>query len=374
MKRLLVAPLVTASLLVAADAAATSFVPRDDNAVVALDARTGERLWAHYPERLSQAECELHKDSLVVHARVDVDPQVEFSFVLDPATGEPLDEAPPQAPPLAVSSTFFGPEVVLANGWRLADPPAGGEKKLDFVDESGQVVWTIDTGVHADEVHAWQNTVFWAQAYLGDTGIVSATEAGATEPTWQFNPNILLSPPEPLTRPYVRVLGDELYIGVHEHVFRLDPATGDVEKKWDLSLLTGVPFEGGQPGQDAFYIGGLDIGTFSADASTLVVGFERHFVVLDRLTGDLLWHASADAFPNDPFPLIADGLLVLTGNEALAGPRPEKEEDPEPELQMIRSGCSVSTPEGGGDDWQVLVGLAAAVGAARRRWARRRPA
>lgn len=372
MKRNLVAPLVMATLLVAADAAA-SFIARDDNAVVALDARTGERLWAHYPVRLSQAWCELHEDLLVVHAAVNVEPEVWFDLVLDPATGEQVGEEPPQTPPLAVSGTPWLPEVRLANGWQL-DPgfSPGNDKSLDFVDGSGQVVWTIASDVYPDEIDAWQNTVFWANAYLGDTGIVYAYEAGASAAKWQFDPNVFVSSPEPLTRPYMRVFGDDLYIGVHEHVFRLDPATGQVDKQWDLSLMTGVPFEGTTPGGDAFYIGGVDAGTFSADASTLVIGFERHFVVLDRPTGDLLWHRATDAFPHDPFPLVKDGLLVLTANEGLAGPRPEEiEEDPEPVSQLASSGCNLTTLDGGGGGWQVLVGLAALLGLARRRLATR---
>lgn len=60
MNRKLVTSLLCASAIVsqAADAAATSFEMNDDNAVVALDARTGERRWAYYPERLTQATCE----------------------------------------------------------------------------------------------------------------------------------------------------------------------------------------------------------------------------------------------------------------------------------------------------------------------------
>ncbi|WP_437776093.1 hypothetical protein [Sorangium sp. So ce1097] len=46
----------------------------------------------------------------------------------------------------------------------------------------------------------------------------------------------------PCERLHVEVLGDDLYGGLHERLFQLDPANGAVERRWDLSALSGVPF------------------------------------------------------------------------------------------------------------------------------------
>lgn len=225
------------------------------------------------------------------------------------------------------------------------------------MDGTGKVVWTIQTGVYPDTVDAWQSSVFWSVSYLGTDGIVHAYEAGQSTPKWLFDPNVELSLPAPLTRPYLSVLGDDLFVGVHEHVFRLDPSSGKVLRRWDLSALTGVPFESNQG--DALFSGGIDEGTFAADAATLVVGFESHLVALDRSSGDLLWHAATDAFPSDPFPLVRDGLLVVTANEGLAGPRPQKL------TESADSGCSLSTNRHSA--WWLLLAVAVAMGSFRRR-------
>ncbi|WP_437501198.1 hypothetical protein [Sorangium sp. So ce1099] len=91
-------------LFQAADAAATSFEGHDDHAVVALDARTGERRWTYYPEQLTHAVCELFPDRLVVHGTVDTETQSRtFTLDLDPATGARLQGATPGGAPLARS-------------------------------------------------------------------------------------------------------------------------------------------------------------------------------------------------------------------------------------------------------------------------------
>jgi outer membrane protein assembly factor BamB len=344
--------LCASAILASAEASATSFIPRDDLALVALDARTAERRWAHFPEALSEATCELHPDLLVVNGwamNPSTFTEKKFVLALDPATGAPR-EGSPGATPLARSSTFYVPEVRLANGWRL-DLDPGYDKQLDFVDDMGAVAWTITPmpEMYPHQVDAWKNTVFFAEEYLADDATVYAYEAGAIAPSWTFDPNAIVG--TTATRTVLRVLGDDLYVGLHEHIFQLDPASGAVERQWNLSTLTGLPFEG-DLGKPSFFRGGIEAGTFAGDALTLVIGFENRVVAIDRKSGDLLWHEDPGSFPSFPYPLVHEGTLILTAGEPLAGPRPP----PPPAPQLNPGGCALSGgAEGAGASAAALI-------------------
>lgn len=337
------------------DASALSFGPRNDLAIVALDTATGERRWTHYPEKLSEAVCELYPELLVVTGNFvsEEEPAMDITFSLDPATGEARSEEAPGTPPLARSGTFHIGEVELQNGWRL-DPgfSSGNDMKLDFIDAQGSVVWSIDTGAYPDEVAAWGNTAFYAFGYLSDDATIYAYQAGTSAPSFTFDPNTAANTPKKLTRPYIEVFGDDLFVGAQEHLFQLDAATGAVERHWDLVSLTGVPFE---DAENAFFRGGLNLGTLSADSKTVVVGFEGRLIALDRGTGDLLWHRDPDTLPFQPFPLVHGDLVVVTGGELLAGPRHEPEPGPE---MTANGGCSV-----GATPFDASAGVAAVAGA-----------
>ncbi|WP_438023516.1 outer membrane protein assembly factor BamB family protein [Sorangium sp. So ce233] len=361
---------VSAILCQAADAAATSFEYHDDHAVVALDARTGERRWAYYPDKLTQAECALFPDHLVVKGTVDTEtPSRTFVLGLDPATGARLDEAPPSGAPLARSATFT-PEVRLDNGWTL-ELDAGNGQEITFLDDQGDVAWTIPTSGYPEHVRAWENTVFWELSYPEETALY-AHEAGASEPSWTFDPKTLVTVTGwPTDRLHVEVIGDDLYVGLHEHLFRLDPSTGAVERQWDLSALSGVPFTTDGLDGPGFFYGGLEMGTIAADEDTLVLGFEARLLALDRQSGDLLWHADPDGFIGQPLPLVHDGLLIVTAGEELAGLRPAPPpESSQPPRLLEPAGCSAGAQSGGSVVGGVAL-LGALVAASRRRRARR---
>ena len=350
------------------DAVALSLTHRDDNALVALDSRTGERRWTHFPERLSQAVCELHPQLLVAHGTAWGDGRLEFVETLDPETGAVQSVDPPTTPPLAASGTFAAPEVRLANGWRL-DPnfSPGNDQQLRFLDDQDQVVWTLDTSTYPHEVAAWNDTVLWAVGYLADEGTVYAHRAGEDAPSWTFDPNGFVTSTPPLTRPYFRVFGDELFVGAHEHVFAIDPSSGALRQQWDLASLTGVPFEADWT-EPAFFGGGLNLGTFSLDAETLVVGFERRVVAIDRASSEVLWHADPGSFPYDPYPLVRGGSLVMTAGGGFAGPRPVAEQPAlAPSALYPRGGCSVAPPCSGSIFSCEVLGVALLAFACRRR-------
>ncbi|MGK3959963.1 PQQ-binding-like beta-propeller repeat protein [Sorangium sp. So ce118] len=365
MNRGLATSLLCASVILfqAADAAATSFEGHDDHAVVALDARTGERRWTYYPEQLTQAVCELFPDRLVVRGTVDTEtPSRTFTLDLDPATGVRLQGAAPGGPPLARSATFWS-EVRLDNGWTL-DFDEGNDEEIAFLDDRGDVAWTIETSAYPEHVRAWKDTVLW-ELSSPQEAVLYAHEAGASAPSWTFDPKALVTVTDvPNDRLHFEALGDDLYVGLHEHLFQLDPATGAVERQWDLSALSGVPFtaEIDEPG---FFYGGLEMGTIAADEETLVVGFEARLLALDRRSGELLWHADPDGFIGQPFPLVHDGLLVVTAGEKLAGPRPAPPPEPPPP-QLDRTGCSAGAQPGGSGSVEGLVVLRGALFAASR--------
>ncbi|XYH94817.1 hypothetical protein ACMHYB_44410 [Sorangium sp. So ce1128] len=337
----------------AADATATSFEINDDNAVVALDARTGERRWTYYPEKLTQATCELFPGHLVVNGTIETaTPMQTFTRDLDPATGVPVARATPSGAPLARSATF-GSEVRLANGWTL-DFDEGNDQELTFLDDQGSVAWTIQTSGYPEHVRAWQDTVLWELSFPEET-VLYAHEAGASAPSWAFDPKALVTVTDwPSDRLHFEVLGDDLYVGLHEHLFQLDPATGAVARQWDLSALSSVPFVSEHLDDSCFFHGGLEMGTIAADADTLVIGFESRLLALDRLRGDLLWHADPDGFIGQPFPLLHDGLLVVTAGEQLAGPRPAPPPEPPPP-QLDPVGCSAGAQPGGSADGLVVL-------------------
>jgi MYXO-CTERM domain-containing protein len=170
-------------------------------------------------------------------------------------------------------------------------------------------------------------------ARSGSTARCLAHVALSPTEAWQFDVNATVVSSELLTRPYLRVIGDELYVGAHEHIFEVDPLDGSLKRQWDLVALTGlaweVEFE--QPG---FFSGGLDIGTFSRDAETLIIGFERRIVALDRVDGALLWHTDPGTFPGRQHPLNHSGIVyVLSERHSLpaadAGPNADASADDE---------------------------------------------
>jgi hypothetical protein len=304
-------------------ASATTFGSRSDNAIGAWDARTGELLWYHQPPALSDAWFELYPDTLRVMASIHADAATtEFELLLDPATGTQMSSSPLQGL-LAQSRTWDIGEIVLENGLTLTNHHSG-DKYLVFK-SPGEADWVLDAQV--ESVVAWKNTVFWAKGYLSDDGLVHAHEARATEETWQLDVNQPLgAPAEPLTRPYLAVFGDVLFVGAHEHVFMLDPASGSLLHHWDLVALTGVPWTADEG--PSFFHGGLDLATFAADDETLVVGFEGLVVAIDRMSRAVVWHADPGAFPHDPFPLVhGDKVYALMGNDA-GPPKPPSPDEP----------------------------------------------
>jgi hypothetical protein len=197
----------------------------------------------------------------------------------------------------------------------------GHDKQLVFIDDEGKAVWTIETNGYPEHVAAWHDTVFWELSFPSET-VVYAYEAGASAPSFTFDPKTLVSVPEhlPNDRLHIDVVGDELYVGLHQHLFLLDPATGDIERQWDLSALTGVPFAASGWDEPEFFYGGIEVARLTADADTLLVAFEARLLALDRPSGALLWHANPAAMPNELQPLVLGGLVVLTGGEEIAGP------------------------------------------------------
>ncbi|HRI72116.1 MAG TPA: hypothetical protein PK156_48115 [Polyangium sp.] len=244
------------SLVFSPDAHATSFAARYDFAVVALDARSGEHVWTHYPDKLSQAKTELYAGYLLVHGDVYTDTSSsEFTDGLNPLTGERMDPPATLGTPLAVSDTYGQPEVILDNGWKLSFDP-GNDQTLKFLDAQGQTAWTIPTTGYPEIVTSWHDTVFWEMSFPKET-IVYAYEAGATMPKWTFDPRTLVTVTDvPEDRLHFKVSGDDFYVGLHQHLFLLDPATGMLKKQWDLAALTGVPFVANDFATEAFSTAG----------------------------------------------------------------------------------------------------------------------
>jgi outer membrane protein assembly factor BamB len=356
-----------ATLALVSTAHATSFVPRDDFAVVSFDARSGEYQWTHYPEKLSSATTELYSDYLILNGRIDtVSPSGSFSIGLDPATGKVIEEPASLGNPLAVSDTFASPAVQLDNGWKLSFDP-GNSDTLDFFDAQGNKVWTILPNGYPEIVTSWHDTVFYEMSYPQET-VVYAYEAGTMLPKWTFDPRTLVTLTEPpVDRLHFKVSGDDFFVGLHQHLFLLDPATGMVKKQWDLAQLTGVPFISFEAAGEAFFHGGLEMATISINQETIVLGFEGQIVALDRPSGDFLWKADSHTVPYSPLPLLHDQQLIFMAHENLAGPRPA----PPPPTPIQPSGCSfVSPADQSGGYWStVFLGLGF-VGLARR-WRRR---
>lgn len=329
-----------ATLALASIAHATSFQPQDLYAVVSLDARSGEHQWTHYPEKLSSAKSELYSGYLLVNGTIDtVSPSTTFTVGLDPTTGT-LKTAPASlGNKLAVSDTWAQPPVQLDNGWKLSFDP-GNSETLDFLDAQGNKTWTIQPGGYPEIVTSWHDTVFYEMSFPQET-IVYAYEAGAMQPKWTFDPRTLVTvTEEPVDRLHFKVSEDDFYVGLHQHLFLLDPATGMVKKQWDLAQLTGVPFTADSFTTEAFFHGGLEMATISINQETVVLAFEGQIVALDRPSGDYLWHADPGTLPYAPFPLLHDKQLVLMANEKLAGPRPAEP----PPTPIQPSGCSISRP------------------------------
>jgi outer membrane protein assembly factor BamB len=362
---------IAASLtFLTAPASALSVSPRDDNAVVALDARTGERLWAYFPERLSEGHTDLYSDTVLLKGYINTDPQGDFEIGIDPASGELNGASRPSSPPL--SSSRSPDEVRLENGWHLSNFKLGYDQDLVFVDDKDSVTWTLATDDYPGAVQAWKNIVIF-EAGHAEEDTLYAFEAGSSAPLWTFNPTVVVSLPEPEGF-YVRVLGDAIYVSAREHLLELDPATGSVKRQWDLAALTGLPFGTGFFEDEQLYSGLYASATLSADNDTLAVGYERRLIALDRTSGDLLWHADPGSYPYRPYPVVQGDRMVAIAGEGLAGPRPA---EPPEVTALDPGGCSFSpsSARGSGSPWAVaaLFGALLAIGAIGAIGRRRRP-
>jgi len=364
-KALLSAFLGLTTLALATAANATSFVPRDDFAIVSFDARSGEHQWTYYPEKLSRATSELYSGYLLVNGEVDtVSPSTTFVVGLDPATGQVKEEPASLGNPLAVSDTWAQPPIQLDNGWKLSFDP-GNSETLEFIDAQGNKTWTIQPNGFPELIASWHDTVFYELSFPQET-VVYAYEAGAMQPKWTFDPRTLVTVTEqPVDRMHFKVSGDDFYVGLHQHLFLLDPATGMVKKQWDLAQLTGVPFISLEAAGEAFFHGGLEMASVSINQETIVLGFEGQIVALDRPSGDFLWNANSHTVPYSPFPLLHDQQLIFMAHENLAGARPA----PPPPTPIQPSGCAfVSSADQSDGYWSgVFLGLGLVVLARLRR-------
>jgi outer membrane protein assembly factor BamB len=311
------------SLLLAPLAArASTFTPKTDNEIVAVDLRTGKLLWSFKPAKLSDAHFEVYRRGVVVFPSYSGDDQ-NSPLYLDPRTGKRVGTFPTRPRDLlARSATFHPPEKIrLRNGWRLSGFSPGNSKSLDFVDRRGKKVWSIDTRGYPHRVASWKNVVFWAISYLSKDGVLHAHRAGQRRPLWSVDLNAVVNRTMPkrkrpryhgriraypLTRMIFQVIDGVLYVNANEHVFAFDPATGKLRWHRDLARQLRLRYH------PDFFGGALNLAVFAKSGSVLVVSFEKRVVALDLAHNRCLWHLEPDTFPHCPFPAAHGGRVFLT--------------------------------------------------------------
>jgi outer membrane protein assembly factor BamB len=300
---------------------AESFLPKTDNAIVALDLRSGRLLWSHRPAKLSDAHFEVYGRGVVAYPSYSGDDRKKPIY-LDPRTGKTLPAFRRGKRDLRARSATFHPPppVVLDNGWRLSGFSPGNTKTLQFVDGKGRPVWSITTPGYPHRVAGHKQLVFWAYSYLSKEGVLYAHRAGQHKPQWKVDLNAIVGPRRkpafhrrirayPLTRMIFQVLDDVLYVNANEHVFALEPASGKL--RWHRDLARDLRLEY----HPDFFGGALNLAVFAKSGSVLVVAMEKRVVALDLTRGKYLWHLQPDTFPHCPFPAVHGGRVFLTAGK-----------------------------------------------------------
>lgn len=330
-----------------------------DNRIAALDARTGQVIWIYTLEELNYAHFELHEETLVVFPNYEGNDRSD-AFYLETLNGEPTSAPPQGSTPLTKSDTFQPlPEIRLSNGWELFGFNSGYDRSLNFMDPTGNgIAWSIQTSGYPTQIAAYEDTVFWAFSFYVDEAVLYAYRAGESQSLWTFDVNSQVSAQPPLNRPFPHVMEDDLFLGANEHIFELDPRTGQVRHHWDLVNLLGLPFE------PNFYDGGLNLAVFARDDRTMVVSYEARLVAIDRESRDVLWsvHPSTGS---TPFPIVHENQVYTSwGSAAVAvaavaetdtpsegSTQPESQPDvvesPPPVERSGHCGCMVEPTRGG---------------------------
>ena len=286
---------------------ATTYAPKTDNSLAAIDIRTGKLLWTHKPAQLSDAHFEVYRGAVVAFPHYEGTARTN-PIALTRAGKLARAQRVPRGAPLAKSAVHWPPPAVaLANGWRLAGYSPGNTKTLRFVDRAGKAKWQIATGGYPHQVRSWRNIVFYAFSYLSDEGVLYAYKAGKNRPAWKFDINkVVTGRKRPLTRMSLEVLGDVVYAEANEHVFAIAPATGKLLWHRDLASDLGLRFE------PDFFGGALNLAVFARAGDVLLISFENRVVALDTKRNKYLWHLFPDTFPHTPYPAAHDGVVYLT--------------------------------------------------------------
>lgn len=301
-----------------------SFEPKTDNRIVALDARTGELIWEHVPDTLSDAHFEMHAGGLVAFPHYDgTDRTTPLYF--DPATGAALEPfAIEEGAHLDRSMVFWPlPPVKFDNGWSLEGFDPGNTKDMNFyaeVDGERRLRWSLR---HRDWQH-WVassgNMLFYSKSYLSDNGRICAHRVGEDLPSWVVDlDKIVPGQKTKLHRPIYDVIDGELIVVAQHHVFAFEPESGRLLWRFDLAEELGV--EGKTSDWDTgvnpeFFGGALSLGVVAREGDLLVVSYELKTLVLDLEEQEVLWHMTPATFPHCPFPLIHGGRVFTTAGSA----------------------------------------------------------
>lgn len=301
-----------------------SFEPKTDNHIVALDARTGELIWEHVPDTLSDAHFEMHTAGLVAFPHYDGSDRSSPVF-FDPATGTALAAFPIEAEASLDRSMVFWPipPVRLDNGWQLEGFDPGNTKNMNFyaeVDGERRLRWSLR---HRDWQH-WVassgNMLFYSKSYLSDNGRICAHRAGDDLPSWVVDlDKIVPGQGTKLHRPIYRVIDGELVVVAQHHLFGFAPETGRLLWRYDLAEELGVQGKKSERDTDVhpdFFGGALSLGVVSREGDLLVVSYELKLLVIDLEEQEVLWHMTPATFPHCPFPLIHGGRIFTTAGEA----------------------------------------------------------
>lgn len=282
------------------------FEPKADCRIVCLDLQTGKLVWEHVPDVLSDAHFEWCKQGVVAYPHSSGNDRRHPIF-LDAQSGNSVAAFPREPEDILAHSAVFspGPELKLANGWRLHGFSAGNSKTLVFRDERDREAWQIATGGYPHEVRSWKDFVFYASSYK--EGILYAYRAGAKQPTWTLDLNtIVTGRNEPLTRMIFQVIEDKIYIEANEHIFCIDPESGKLLWHRDVAQDLHLSY------RPDLFDGAMNLAVFAKSGDVLVMSFEKRVIALNLKTGKYLWHLMPDTFPQCPFPVVLGGRVILT--------------------------------------------------------------
>ena len=288
------------------------YVGSDDNYVYALDAATGEMLWKRDTSKEVQYSPVVSDGVVYIGAQGDVDYSVH---ALDAMSGERVWAA---GVPYPYGAEFA---VTVANGKLYAPGTSGEFHAMDA--STGEALWSVSVGMGSES----PPTVVDGVVYLTAVNTAYALDEATGEEIWSYGTEMFPAVDHPAV-----VVDGVYYFAPDTNLYALDAASGDIMWSYEADdFITDVPVvaQGAvyvRSESGAFHAvdaatGGLAWSWETTDSAlrspTVFSGFliaesrDGNLRVLVAATGDEVWSFSKGYFDGIPSYTVVGGVLYV---------------------------------------------------------------